>query len=120
MLPPLFSVGLKPPFWVFLPQAGEEIQSLAGAAGTCKVTFLLSDLRAYVRATVTASGVQNALLQKLDNAGQSYDACNLTAARNQLAAFIHQTMAQAGKKISQADADFIIAAAEKIIEQMGG
>jgi len=54
----------------------------------------------------------NTALQKLEDDNENNDA----AAINSLQAFINAVQAQSGKKISQADADSLIAAAQQIID----
>jgi hypothetical protein len=51
------------------------------------------------------AGTENSLTSKLDNALTKLEQGNTNAAISQLNAFINQVNAQAGKKISQADAD---------------
>ena len=58
-----------------------------------------------------ASGIENALDQKLDNTLDAWDAENADQRQdvvNKLYAVINATEAQRGKKITEADADFIV------------
>ena len=64
-------------------------------------------------------GIENGLVAKLEAAMQSLDdinANNDVAAVNTLEAFINAVEAQRGNKISQADADALIADAQQIID----
>ncbi|MBL8291698.1 MAG: hypothetical protein JNN08_07675 [Bryobacterales bacterium] len=54
------------------------------------------------------AGIKNSLTSKLDNALASLTRGNGNAARNQLAAFINEVEAQAGKALRVADAVFLI------------
>ena len=63
-------------------------------------------------------GIENGLVEKLDAAMQSLDdinANNDVAPVNTLEAFINAVEAQRGTKITEADADALIAAAQEII-----
>ena len=63
-------------------------------------------------------GIENGLVAKLEAAMQSLDdinANNDVAAVNTLEAFINAVEAQRGTKITEADADALIAAAQEII-----
>ena len=60
-------------------------------------------------------GIENSLVSKLEGALDALDRGQDNAAVNQLNAFINQVEAQRGKKISEADADALIAAAQEII-----
>ena len=61
------------------------------------------------------AGTENSLTSKLNNALTKLEQGNPNAAINQLNGFINQVNAQAGKKISQSDADALIAQAQAII-----
>jgi alpha-tubulin suppressor-like RCC1 family protein len=61
------------------------------------------------------SGAVSSIIPKLDNALQSLQKGNKTAAVNQLKAFINEVKAQRGKKIPLAQADDLIAEAQQII-----
>lgn len=54
------------------------------------------------------AGIKNSLTSKLENALASLGRGNGNAARNQLAAFIHEVEAQAGKALRVADAVFLV------------
>ncbi|WP_152421367.1 bifunctional metallophosphatase/5'-nucleotidase [Natronococcus amylolyticus] len=64
-------------------------------------------------------GTENSLTSTLENAANSFDRANETAAANRLCAFINQVEAQRGKKIDEADADDLIERAEEIIAAVG-
>lgn len=68
-------------------------------------------------------GIENSLDAKLDAAVQALDDINQNndvAAINTLGAFINAVEAQRGKKITEADADALIAAAQEIIAALSG
>jgi hypothetical protein len=79
---------------------------------------LLDALVAKVEEINLHHGISNALDSKLDAAQEAFTDANFNndgAAVNSLNAFINHVMAQAGKKITQADADSLIIDAEEII-----
>ncbi|MCK5560220.1 MAG: hypothetical protein KAJ51_06485, partial [Thermoplasmata archaeon] len=57
----------------------------------------------------------NSLISKLENAQKSLDKGQDNAAVNQLNAFINEVEAQRGKKLTDAQADELIAAAQSIM-----
>lgn len=63
-------------------------------------------------------GIENSLVQKLENALKSLEKGNEGAAMNQLSAFINEIKAQRGKKITQDQADYLIAATQLIIDML--
>jgi PKD repeat protein len=63
-------------------------------------------------------GLEDSCLSKLDNAIKSIEKGKDNAAANQLEAFINHVKAQSGKKISEEDADALIAAAQWIIDNL--
>ena len=63
-------------------------------------------------------GVENSLVSKLENAIDSMERGQYNAAANQLNAFINQVEAQRGKKITEEQADELIAAAQWIIDNI--
>jgi hypothetical protein len=79
----------------------------------------LDDLIEFV-ASLNLGGVGNALTAKLQAASANLAAGNTTPAINQLNAFENQVSAQAGKKISPADAAAMLAAADRIIASLVG
>ena len=64
------------------------------------------------------SGTENSLTSKLENAIDSLDNDKDTAGVNQLEAFINQVEAQRGKKLTEEEADALIAAAQWIIDNV--
>lgn len=71
-----------------------------------------------VAAADIPGGVEGSLLSSLEAASASFDSGSIGAGVNQLQAFQNKVRAQAGKKISQADADRLLALAQQIIEAM--
>ena len=65
------------------------------------------------------AGLRNSLRQKLAHARAAYDSGNLARARSVLRAFRHAVRAQAGKKIGRADANDLIAAANRLAQAIG-
>lgn len=63
-------------------------------------------------------GLENSLTQKLMNVIQSLGYGWTNDAKNQLNAFIHQVEAQRGKKLTEGQADYLVAAAQDIIDSM--
>ena len=63
-------------------------------------------------------GLENALVSKLENAIDSLNNNNTNAAVNKLGAFINQVEAQRGKKLTDEEADALIAAAQWIIDNL--
>jgi PKD repeat protein len=60
-------------------------------------------------------GLRKTLKGKLNNASQSFGKGNIGAGENQMGAFINSVKAQRGKKLSEEDANALIALAERII-----
>ena len=58
----------------------------------------------------------NAWVASLEAALASVEAGNMRAAQNQLHAFIHKVEAVRGKKVVAADADYMMADAEAILD----
>ncbi|MFH1725013.1 MAG: LamG-like jellyroll fold domain-containing protein [Elusimicrobiota bacterium] len=65
------------------------------------------------------SGLKNALASKLDNALDSLARGNETAGANQIRAFMNHVNAQRGKKLTDEQADELIAAAQAILDALG-
>jgi probable HAF family extracellular repeat protein len=64
-------------------------------------------------------GTENSLLAKLQNALKCADRANVACMCNSLSAFINEVRAQAGKALTQEDADLLIAAAEALMATLG-
>ncbi len=62
--------------------------------------------------------IENSLVSKLEAAINSLDNGQEKVAINKLDAFINQVEAQRGKKLSEAEADSLILAAERIIDNI--
>lgn len=75
----------------------------------------IDQLIEYIKNLNLHKGTENSLVSKLETAKKSIEKENINAAINQLGAFINNLQAQSGKKISQQDADYLIAQAERII-----
>lgn len=85
--------------------------------------FLLEFLAQDIINLGLQQGIENSFLARLDTAIQLLEDNNENndvAAINLLRAFINAVEAQRGKKISQADADTLIAAAQEIISLLSG
>jgi hypothetical protein len=82
------------------------------------VENLINGLIAEIQAMGLHGGLENALISKLQNALAEFQAGNNTDAVNILNAFINQCNAQRGKKLTEAQADELIAAAQAIIDQI--
>jgi parallel beta-helix repeat protein len=76
---------------------------------------LVQQLVAQVKELGLAQGIENSLEATLKAAARALDNHNVVAAINALEAFINEIEAQRGKKISDAVADALIAAAQEII-----
>lgn len=63
-------------------------------------------------------GLENSFVSKLDNAIKSLEKGNYNAAVNQLNAFIKEVEAQRGKKITEDQADYLIAKANWILSML--
>ena len=79
------------------------------------VTQRIGALGTDVRATVGARGVVTSLCTKLDSAISSLSRGNVTAAMNQLTAFVHAIEAQKGKGIHDDTAERLLGVARSII-----
>ncbi|MCO6450242.1 MAG: thrombospondin type 3 repeat-containing protein [Caldilineales bacterium] len=75
----------------------------------------LADLDELVMSLDLPGGTENALLSKVENAAKSVAKGNYTAASNQLEAFINQVEAQRGKKLTDAEADMLIAYVQNVL-----
>ena len=65
------------------------------------------------------AGTTQALDAKLDAAFSSLQSGNVRAAENQLHAFVHYVEAQRGKKLSDEQADEMLAAVNVLLELLG-
>lgn len=97
----------------------------AGSAGKCKLTVedMIMLLAQEVMNLNLHEGISNSLDAKLDAVLQALDDANENndvAAINALEAFINSVEAQRGNKITDADADYLIAAAQEIINLLTG
>jgi len=91
------------------------------SSGPAPVPEQIDELIDAVEALDLPKGLTNALTKKLKKASKKLtdgNPRNDRAAVNKLNAFINQVSAQSGKKISEADADALIAAAQGIIDQI--
>jgi hypothetical protein len=80
---------------------------------------MVENLNETVQSYDLPHGIENALLAKLNAALAALTAGDEAAARDSLQAFLNQVAAQAGKKITQAQADELTAAAQAIIDALG-
>lgn len=80
----------------------------------------IQDLVSVIQDIDLPHGTENSLISKLENALKSLEKENEGAAINQLEAFINAVEAQRGKKITDDDADALIATAQLIIDLIGG
>jgi hypothetical protein len=88
--------------------------SMAILMKSATVAQLTANLVAMVKASSIPANIQHELLASLDAALAAFARGNQTAGLNQVKAFENKVRAQAGKKIDQATADKLIAAAEQI------
>lgn len=80
--------------------------------------LVVGDTIAFIDALPLATGTQNALISKLETALASLTSGNINAFANKINAFKNFVEAQAGKKITQADADVLLDAADSLIESV--
>ncbi len=78
-------------------------------------TATIDSLINQVKGLGLPKGLENSLTSKLQAAKKSVGKGNVKAAKNQLRAFINAVRAQRGKKLTNAQADALIAAAEQVI-----
>ena len=76
----------------------------------------IDNLIATVQSLELAQGTETSLIAKLNAAKRSLEKGNTKVAKRQLTTFIIQVSALSGKKISEADADDLIAQAQAIID----
>lgn len=79
---------------------------------------LIANLTAAVKSTNLPKGIENALVVKLNDATAALAAGNKAAAIDALQSFINQARAQAGKKLTTAQASSLISAAQKILDAL--
>jgi hypothetical protein len=77
--------------------------------------LLVADTIAYIESLPLATGTKNALTSKLETALASLAAGNINAFANKINAFKNYIEAQSGKKITQADADVLLDAADALV-----
>jgi hypothetical protein len=80
----------------------------------------IQDLIDDVRALNLQHGIENSLEAKLEAARKDVNKNNNAAAINALKAFSNEVRAQSGKKIPDGTADTLIAAAQRIIDELRG
>jgi len=80
------------------------------------VEDLIADLIAQIQAMNISGGVGNALMSKLENALANFQAGDTQGALGLLNAFIQQVEAQRGKKLTNAEADQLVAGAQALID----
>jgi hypothetical protein len=78
----------------------------------------LEDLIGDIESLDLPGGLENALTRKLENAILSLESGNVGAAVNRIQAFINQVNALRGKKLTDEEADALIAQAEAILAQL--
>ena len=83
-------------------------------------TALIDNLIADIEELVLPKGISNSFTSKLDAVAAKLEIGKDKAAINQLKAFINHANAQRGKKVGNADADALIAAAQAIIDAIQG
>ena len=95
------------------------------AAGTATIIALLTPIQAIDALIVKVKSFnfdkspQNSLIAKLDAAKKAIQKGNLSTACSNLTAFINHVIAQSGKKITVAQANELIAAAQGIKQLLG-
>ena len=93
----------------------EDATDLDANADGCIDTF--EDFPTLIEDLGLPQGIENALLSKIGNAQKAANRGNYRAAANILQAFINEVQAQRGKKLSDTDADLLIAYANNLITQ---
>lgn len=78
----------------------------------------IENLPAVIETLGLPQGFENNLVSTINNAIKSLEKGNKDAAINQLQAFINKVEAQRGKKISEQDAEMLIAYANKVIAKI--
>ena len=80
------------------------------------VSTLIEDLIDVIEEMGLPKGISNSLISKLENAQKAYEKGNYKATINILEALIKEVKAQSGKKLTEAQAVELIAAAQMIID----
>ena len=98
----------------------------SGNSSSCGFTVTVKGAAGQISALVTLvnsfnlpAGIQNSFVAKLQNALASINAGNVTAACNQLNAFINETQAQSGKALTVDQANQLITSANRIKAVIG-
>lgn len=86
---------------------------------TLSPKLMINNIIDLVRSFNLPKGIENSLVKKLEHAQDAIDAGDINRACNQLSAFINEVEAQAGKKLTQAQADQLIADANAIKTALG-
>lgn len=97
----------------------------AAASTTITITVItaaqaVNNLVSQVNAANIAAGVQKTLVDDLNAAAGSFNRGNFNTGSNQIRQFIADVTAQAGKKIDNATANTLIAAAQAVISAVSG
>jgi probable HAF family extracellular repeat protein len=104
------------------PNPSQQDSNGNGIGDACEanvdIVALLSALIAQVMSYDLHHGIDNALTTKLDAAIATWERGDTNAASHELGAFIHQVNAQRGKKLSEPEADGLIAAVQAIVTAM--
>ena len=90
----------------------------SGEVDGSEIIEAIEDLIENIQEMNLPEGIENSLVSKLENAIQSVYRGRHNAASNQLEAFINEVEAQRGKKITEEQADELIADAQSIIDDI--
>jgi WD40 repeat protein len=97
---------------------GQVTHFSAFTIGVANVDFFFSSLLREINAMITDTGERQSLLAKVQAAQSSFDGKQNEAARNQLNAFENEVNAQAGKKLSSAEATKLLQMADMILTRL--
>lgn len=86
---------------------------------TLSPKLMIGNLIDLVHSFDLPKGIENSLVKKLEHAQDAIDDGDINRACNQITAFINEVEAQAGKKLTQAQADQLIAGANEIKTALG-